>query len=158
MSPTSPEPGETIRGYARRTGVSYRQARRIVSGKVYESDLPRTSRPLAQTSPREPPRTHGSFRAIRRKARNDFWLDRWRAEFPQENRSDSAILRYWRESGFQLPRVGTHNSKRPTSAERRRMDRFLAAFGMTPERRRAYLGGRHRNSDPLFDVDEDTGG
>lgn len=145
-----PRKGESIRGYARRTGVSYRQARRTVAGKVYETDYPR-DRTFGTF-------THGASRAERRKVRTDFWLDRWKAEFPQDKRSDAAIVRYWRESGFQLPRVGTHGTTRPTEAERARMNAFLEEFGLSYERRQHYLSNYGtRGSDPSFTVDEDTG-
>lgn len=158
--PSRPRKGESIRGYARRTGVSYRQARKVVSGKVYETDTV-PARRFMLTSGRkvsEGPTTRGSERAGRRKVRTDFWVDRWRDEFPQEKRSDAAILRYWRSKGFQLPRVGTHGTTKPTAAERARMDAFLAEFGLSFERRKRYLDGQGtRGSDPFFFADEDTG-
>jgi Ni/Co efflux regulator RcnB len=155
-----PISGESIRGYARRTGVSYRQARKLVSGKVYERETVPT-REFMLASGRKvsaAATTRGTQRAGRRKIRNKFWLDRWRAEFPQEHRSDSAILKSWRKQGLQLPRVGTHGAHKPSAKERARMDAFLTEFGMSPERRRGYLErGGVRGSDPFFTVDEDTG-
>jgi len=151
---------ESIRGYARRVKISYRQARRIITGKVYEKE-PVPSRRFMLASGRkvsQGPTTRGAERAGRRKIRTRFWLDRWLSEFPQERRSDSEILRYWRKKRFLLPRVGTHGTTRPTPAELRRMDAFLAEFGVSPERRRRYLGGQGTiRSDSLFTVDEDTG-
>jgi hypothetical protein len=135
-------PNESLRGYARRLGISYRQARKLLTGRVYE-------------------REHAS-RSFRRQTRNTFWLARWREQNPDERRSDAAVLRSWRAAGYQLPRRGSHGTHALSTRERAHVVAFLSALGMTTESANHYLDargvetrhGRRNPSDPRVDVEE----
>lgn len=145
--PPKARKGESIRAYSRRTRVSYRQARKALTGKVYETERAQGAN-----------LSHGQDRAVRRKVRTQFWLDRWRAEFPQENRTNAEILSGWRRAGYRLPRRGTHGTHAPSEKEAAGMESFLQNFGLTMERARSFVRSRDpRPSDSFYAVDPDTG-
>lgn len=151
MSSGRPRAGETVRGYARRVHVSYRQARRIVLGKVYERDVPTYRVRLAS------PRTHGEDRAVRRRKREIFWTDLYRQQNPDERRSRSQLIRDWRRAGMQLPRRGTHGTHAPSQAERVRIAAFLEMMGLRREEIHRYQSTVGPSWPPNASFDPDTG-
>ena len=87
----------SIRQYAKEQGVSYRQARKALTGKVYE---------------REHSDTEGA-RLYRRGVRNDFWVNEWR-KYVAEDREKSvyAIRQKWRAMRIAPPMGNTHTGPR----------------------------------------------
>lgn len=117
----TPLPREGIRAYARRVGTSYRQARRVVAGKVYE-------------------REHGESRTVRRRIRRAFWAQRWRSHFPEDRHlSDAAIERKWRQMGISPPLGNTHSTHRAPERLRAKWQSFLSVLGLDPSRGLAHV-------------------
>jgi len=138
---------ESVGAYMKRVGVSYRQARKAVLGAVYEHDLGVYGGHL------------GKDRSARRRIRNAYWVERWKARHPEDSDlSTGKVVRKWHALRIVPPRAHSHGTHRAGAKERARMTDFLFAMGMDPMQVEEYFKDESRHySKDFFDSNEDTG-